>query len=111
MTLSRIAQKRDANEPKIVDVLEALGCSVDRLPGGDGRMDLLVGDNWCGYRYDFKVEVKMPGEQLNPKQRQYHADWVGAPIHVVWTEADIIAVLKHYRERAPLLAKFLKSVS
>ncbi len=93
MTLSRMAQKRDANEPAIVDALEAIGCTVDRLPGGDGRMDLLVGR----HGHDVKIEVKMPGEQLSVKQKRYHAEWKGAPIHVVSDVGTAVAIMEYYR--------------
>lgn len=37
------AESRDENEPQIVAALRAAGCSVEPLPGGGGRIDLLVG--------------------------------------------------------------------
>lgn len=93
MTLARTAQKRDANEPEIVDALVALGCSVDRLPGGDGRPDLLVGDEGC----DTKMEVKVPGKKLSGVQWEYHESWKGAPIHVVFTPEEACYIIEQKR--------------
>ncbi len=95
MTINRIAAKRDANEPAIVDLLVLHGASVDRIPGGDGRMDLLV-----GYKgQDTKMEVKMPGETLNPKQKTYHRDWKGAPIHVVFNPQEALYIITEKHKR------------
>ncbi len=95
MTLSRIDQKRDANEKEIVNALIALGCSVDCLPGGTGRMDLLVGHGG----EDTKMEVKMPGKSLNAKQKEYHRGWEGAPIHVVFTPEQAVYIIIEKRNR------------
>ncbi len=95
MTLARTAQKRDANESTIVNFLMQHGCSVDVLPGGEGRMDLLVGDGG----EDIKMEVKMPGKTLNPKQKKYHSDWKGAPIHVVFTPDQALYIVTELRKR------------
>ena len=93
MTSIRRAQKRDANEPDIVDALEAIGCTVDRLPGGEGRPDLLVGCNG----FDTKMEVKVPGETLNARQKLYHKGWKGAPIHVVFTVSEALNIIHNKR--------------
>lgn len=95
MTLARTAQRRDANEPEIVDALVALGCSVDRVPGGDGRMDLLIGFKG----HDIKMEIKMPGEKLNPKQKTYHAEWKGSPIYLAHTAGEAIAIVCQVAKR------------
>lgn len=95
MTINRQAAKRDENEPAIVTALEALGCSVDRVPGGNGRQDLLVGDDGD----DTKMEVKMPGKTLNPAQKKYHREWKGMPIHVVFTPAEAVYIIEQKRLR------------
>ena len=94
MTLSRIAQKRDANEPEVVAALEAMGCSVDRLPGGEGRPDLLVGDPKTGGNY--LIEVKMPGKAFNPAQKKWHAEWKGVA-HVAWCPDQACSIVEGYR--------------
>jgi hypothetical protein len=89
------AQKRDANEPEIVDAMQAMGATVDRLPGGDGRPDLLV-----GFRgHTILIEVKVPGEKLNVLQKRFHAEWQGSPIHVVFRTSEAIAILHLYARR------------
>lgn len=94
MSLSRVNQKRDTNEPEIVAALEAAGCSVDRLPGGEGRPDLLV-----GYRLNnFLIEVKMPGKLLSPKQKAYHANHQGR-IHLIRTAEQALCLLEYYRTK------------
>lgn len=91
------AQKRDANEPELVDTLEALGCTVDRLPGGAGRPDLLV-----GFRgHTILIEVKVPGEELNALQKKFHREWRGGPIHVAFTVQQIIEIIHAYSKRKP----------
>ncbi len=67
------AQRRDANEPAIIAALEAIGATVEPLPGGNGRPDLLVG--WRGQLW--LIEVKLPGERLNSLQKQWHRAWKG----------------------------------
>lgn len=95
MTINRQAAKRDENEPDVVDALVLLGCSVDRVPGGEGRPDLIVGDDG----EDTRMEVKMPGKTLNPKQKTYHREWKGAPIHVVFTPAEAVYIIEQKRLR------------
>jgi Holliday junction resolvase len=65
-----IAQRRDKNEPEIIQALRAAGCGIiqmDRLAG----FDLLAfrnGQHWI-------IEVKMPGKELhltNAEASQYY---------------------------------------
>lgn len=87
------AQKRDANEPEIAQGLLAIGCSVDQLPGGNGRPDLLV-----GYRdKNFLLEVKDPTapvtkRRLNSLQKKWHSAWKGRA-HLVETFAQALAIV------------------
>jgi hypothetical protein len=94
MSSVRRDQKRDANEPEIVDALEAVGCTVDRLPGGSGRPDLLVGHDGM----DTKMEVKMPGEKMNSLQKTYHETWKGAPIHLVFNVGEALEIVAWKRK-------------
>jgi hypothetical protein len=90
------AQKRDANEPAIISKLDSMGCSVDALPGGNGRPDLLVGDPVTGLA--ILMEVKVPLKpKLNPLQKQYHAD-CRARIHLVTTPETAEDIVNHYRK-------------
>ena len=60
MTLHRYAKARDANEPEVIEWLEAHGYSVERI---DVPCDLIVGKA----RRSHLVEVKMPKEKLRTK--------------------------------------------
>jgi hypothetical protein len=87
------AQQRDANEGAIVAALEAIGASVDRLPGGNGRPDLLVGYR----RENYALEIKDPNgppsrRKLNNWQRRWHAAWRGR-VHIVETPAQAFEVI------------------
>ena len=88
-------QKRDANERGIIDALEAIGCTVDQLPGGNGRPDLDVGEPQT--QQNIRIEVKVPGnEKLDPLQKTYHREWKGR-IHLVSSAEQAIEVVKWYR--------------
>lgn len=84
----RLDAKRDANEPEIVDALEAIGCDVLR----SGDIDLIV-----GYRgRNLLIEVKMPGEdkdrKLKPIQKRLKASWKGQYAIVTTAEQALKAV-------------------
>ena len=87
------AQQRDVNEPAIIAALEAAGASVDPLPGGNGRPDLL-----CGYRQqNFLLEIKNPDadsdkRRLNALQKKWHARWNGRA-HLVETPEQALLVV------------------
>lgn len=65
--------KRDENEPVIVAWLEAVGATVELLPGGSGRPDLLVGFRGQNYL----LEVKTEKGKLSRGQKLWHMDWNG----------------------------------
>jgi hypothetical protein len=87
------AAKVDANAPELVESLRAMGYSVDVLPGGNGRPDLLVGVPASGA--NVLLEVKQPGGKLNPLQVKWHREWKGKA-HVVWSFQDALMVLQSY---------------
>lgn len=90
--MGRRAAKIDANQPEIVAGLRAIGASVQSLAEvGDGCVDLLVG--WRNA--NILLELKVPGEKLNPLQKKWHAGWQGRA-HVVWTLQQAIEVLASY---------------
>jgi Holliday junction resolvase len=88
--VSRRDEKRDANERPIIDALQAIGATVEQLPGGRGRPDLLVGHR----KITFLLEVKVHGAKLNPLQVEFHGAWRGAPIHVVHSPIEAIMVVQ-----------------
>jgi hypothetical protein len=87
-------QKRDANEGAIIAALKGKACSVEQLPGGNGRPDLLVYDPRSGW--SFLMEVKMPGKNLNDLQQKWHAAW-GGFVPVVHSVEEALATLYGYR--------------
>jgi len=62
--------RRDANEPLVVETLEKFGFSVERL---DTPADLLVGHGGMTWL----VEVKQPKGRLNEKQSEFAREWKG----------------------------------
>jgi hypothetical protein len=89
----RRAARRDDNEQAIVEALEAMGCSVDRL-NGVGTPDLLVG--LCGRlgRSLLLLEVKGYAGQLTDDQIAWHRRWKGPPPVIVRSVEDAIAVVQ-----------------
>ena len=68
--------RTDANQEEIVMALRAVGCSVTLLHRvGAGCPDILVGNPRTGA--NLLIEVKMPGEKLNARERKWHAEWRG----------------------------------
>lgn len=95
----RRAAKRDENEAAIVEALEAVGATVERLSGAS-IPDLLV-----GYRgVTTLMEVKQPAgakggtshRDLLPGQAAWHAAWRGSPVAVVRTPAEALAAIGVY---------------
>ena len=83
MTIHRRNAKRDANEPAIVQYLEASGATVHRLSSA-GVPDLLV-----GYRgQTHLVEVKGEGKKLNANQVDFVSGWKGWPVVVIRSVED-----------------------
>lgn len=86
----------DQNQPLIVAALRACGASVVLLhDAGAGVPDLLV-----GYRgHTLLIEVKNPAikGKLNERQIQWQAQWLGAPVHVVYTAEQARDVLEALR--------------
>jgi Holliday junction resolvase len=83
--IRRSAQRRDANEPEIVNALEAIGAAVQRLPG-DGMPDLLVGFRGVLYLIEIKLPFGPRGgivghSELNDAQVRWWRAWKGpAPV-------------------------------
>lgn len=76
----------DGNQPAIVAVLEAGGCSVVSI----GRpLDLLVGK----YGRTYLVEVKLPKGKLRAGQAQFLATWKGHAM-VMRSVDDALAFLQ-----------------
>ena len=84
------AQKRDTNEPEIVNALKKIGASVTILSGSSapGVPDLLV-----GYRNKtYLIEVKYKKNGLTPDQKLWHSNWVGQ-VAIVRSVDEVLQVL------------------
>lgn len=77
--------RRDANEPEIVDALEAEGYPVERI-GNPG--DLLIWNP--ASRHWIVLEVKMPDGRLTPKQKDYREENPDIDIPIVTTGEQAI---------------------
>ena len=76
--------RRDANEPEIVEALEAVGAKVLRLDD----VDLLV-----AFRDKlYLLEVKTPQGRLNKKQAAFFREWAGY-VWIVRTPEQALALI------------------
>jgi hypothetical protein len=89
--------RRDNSEPGVVKAFRAGGASVDFLPGGNGRPDLLIGF----LRETHLVETKTDGAGLRASQKEWAAKWLGSPVVVARTPAQARKWLAIWRERHP----------
>jgi hypothetical protein len=87
--------KSDAPTKKIVQALREAGASVEYFKartgrGNKGRPDLLVGI----FGRNYLLEVKDPRSgKLSEEQVLFHANWQGAKIQVVTSEADALIAI------------------
>lgn len=89
---SGFANRRDANEPEVIDALEKIGCSVHQL---DQPLDLLV-----GYRgINYLIEVKTDKGKLTKGQAEFLPDWNGQLCVVRTPEQAINVVTGKYKHK------------
>ena len=82
--------KPDANQGRIVQVLEEVGCSVQDLHEvGGGCPDILVGFHGVNYL----VEIKTAEGKVNKKQVIWHAQWKGQPVHLIRSEGAALEMI------------------
>ncbi|MCP4256754.1 MAG: hypothetical protein GY774_04405 [Planctomycetes bacterium] len=81
------AKKRDANEPEIVEALEKIGASVERLD----LFDLLVG--YKGRTYMMEVKNPLGKNKLTESQIELMKTWKGSPLHIVRDAETAIDIL------------------
>lgn len=78
--------RRDANEPEIIEGLEANDCKCHRI---DEPGDLIVWnrrlEKWI------VIEVKVPGGRLTPKQKLYRERNPDIPVPIVETVEEALA--------------------
>lgn len=88
MSLHRRAAKRDANEPEIIQALQAAGAKVWPV-SGEGIPDLLV-----AYQGRFLLmEVKTKTGKLTRAQIAFCGQVENYPVHVVRTPEQAVAAL------------------
>ena len=85
----RRTARRDATEKPIVDALRAAGASVAFLVG-TGVPDIVV-----GYHGRLTLcEVKSGDGEMTVDQQKWHAGWKGAPVVVLRTVEDALALIR-----------------
>lgn len=84
------ANKRDSNEPKIIQYLRRCGCSVTQL-NQSGVPDLLIG--FLGH--NILAEVKGKYGTLTEDQRLFFDGWNGQ-VHIVRSIHETKEILKNY---------------
>jgi Holliday junction resolvase len=93
MSLRRYANRRDASEKPIVDLLEKTGCSVVRL---DKPVDLLVGYRGVTHLVEVKTGGTHYGKKLNANQSDFADGWRGSPVVVMRTADDALRILTEW---------------
>jgi hypothetical protein len=89
---NRYRQRKDANQPEIVQALEAIGCSVWVM---HQPCDLLVGRNTPLGQRAYLLEVKNlkgRGKRLTPAQVEFRKSWKG-PFAIVTSPEQAIAAV------------------
>jgi hypothetical protein len=88
----RQAARIDANQPKIVEALEKVGCTVQHLHTlGKGCPDLLVGYRDINYLFEITDGDKpLSKQRLTPDELEWHSGWRG----LVWTVNSIEDALR-----------------
>ena len=90
-----VVQPRDGNEPEIIDVFEAAGCTVERIHEiGDLVVEL--------YQFTVLVEVKTPTGTYTKKQKKLRERLHN--IETVRTVEAALAVINRYRHWHEIIA-------
>lgn len=79
--------RTDANQERTIDALVKAGFTVEVLPGGGGRPDLLAGR----LGINVLLEMKVKGEDLSADQEEWHRDWRGQ-VAVAHDEFEALAI-------------------
>jgi len=100
MAIPRHNPKRDASEPEIVNTLQSLGCTVERM---DRPCDLLVGYRGVNYLIEAKTAGTQYGKKLNDAQQKFNDGWRGSKIIILHSSVDAMdwfVSLKNERQAA-----------
>jgi hypothetical protein len=92
----RRAARTDANQQSLVDVIRAMGGTVQVLAAvGEGCPDLLVGWRNKNLLMEVKDGSRPASERvLTPDQKRWHSDWKGR-VYIVSTLDDLLLILKN----------------
>ena len=92
----RRAAKIDTNQTELVEVIKAMGGTVQSLaPVGKGCPDLLVGWRGKNLLLEIKDGSRPPSERvLTPDQKRWHSEWKGR-VYIVNSLDDLLLVLKN----------------
>lgn len=94
-------KRTDKNQPKIVEQLRAIGCTVQHLHTvGQGCPDLLVGfvkKGVNGGKFNFLFEIKDPLQppskrKLTPDEKVFHESWRGQ-VDIIETFDDALKII------------------
>ena len=83
----RLIARTDSNQRDIVRAIRSCGGSwMDCHQLGEGKPDGIAG--WFG-RFNDLIEVKMPGEKLTEDEGEFHKNWKGQPVEIVYSVEDV----------------------
>ena len=87
-----MAKRVDANQPKIVEALRKVGCTVQHMHTlGKGCPDLLVGYRDINFLLELKDSSKpLSSQRLTPDELEWHTTWAG----MVWTVNSVEDALR-----------------
>lgn len=89
--MKRYSAKRDLNEPKIIEYLKRVGCTVQAL-SQRGVPDLLVAYG----PFNLLMEVKGPTGTLTPDEQSFFKKWGNSQVAVVHSIHEVKEVLKQF---------------
>lgn len=99
--MARRAAKTDTNQRSIVQLLRAVGCRVAPTHMvGEGFPDAVCYDPVSAKvaLVEIKDGAKVASaRKLTPAEEQFHAEWDGAPLFVVASDDDALAMLDTLR--------------
>ena len=99
----RRAARADANQTVIVETLRQCGAKVQPLHMvGHGFPDLIVCYRGILALGEIKDGDKSPSRQrLTPDEAKWHQEWQEAPLYILRSVDDVLAMLGQMQELAP----------
>lgn len=92
----RRANRVDANQQQIVDVLRSYGAYVRVVTMGDGVPDLLVGYKGYTILMEVKDGKKPPSaRELTAAEKKFFEEWTGGLLAIVNNAEEAIEILKN----------------